>query len=452
MRKSYDEVRKYSQHALDIISKVSLEEDERKSFINETIGNFNNHVNPGFLEYRKSASTDYAFVEWIDDGDVFKDLNGTEFLDGIGGYSVFNCGHRHPKIIKALKDQLNKQALNSSELVDANRGMLARILADITPGDLQYSFFTHSGTESVECAMKMAALATGRHYFITGKGNFHGKTHGSLSLTAKGAYRKPFLPMLQGVRHVPFGDIDYLNKTLSIMDYIGELPAAVVMEPIQGENGVIIPSDDYFPAVRELCDKYGVLLIADEVQTGMGRTGKLFCLDHWNVAPDIMCLAKSLGGGVMPISATVCSEKAFSGMFPNPFLHSTTTGGNPIACAAAIAAINVTLEEDLPAKAAENGDYFMKGLKNLQEQYSDLLIEVRGKGMLMALEFCDDEQGYKVVTEMFKRHVLLAGTLINAKTIRLQPPLNIARKHIDQILERFDESLKVVNHELKVKK
>lgn len=449
MRKSFDEVKLYSQHALDIIGKVKIPDLERKAFVDETVENFKNHVNPGFLEYRKSAGNDYTAIEWIDEGDLFKDINGKEFIDCLGGFGLFNCGHRHPKIVRALMDQLQKQALNSAELLDANRGMLARLLADVTPGDLQYTFFTSSGTESIECAMKMAALATGRHYFVSCKGDFHGKTHGALSCTAKGAYRKDFLPMLQGVRHVPFNDIDFLNKTLGVMDYVGELPAALVLEPIQGENGVIIPSDDYFPAVRELCDKFGVMLIADEVQTGIGRTGKMFCLDHWNVAPDIMCLAKSLGGGVMPISATVCTEKAFEGMFPNPFLHSTTTGGNPMACAAAIATINVMLEEKLPERSAESGAYFMTGLKKLQAQYSDLMVDVRGKGLMIAMEYCDDDQGYKVVSELFKRGVLMSGTLINAKTIRIEPPLAITRENIDKVLDRLADSLAAVYKEFK---
>jgi len=444
MRKSFGEVLDYCNHALDIIGKQELTGDEQKKYIEEVVLNFANHVNPGFLEYRKSASTDYTSIEWFGEGDHFRDLTGKEFIDCLGGYGTFNCGHRHPKIMKALEDQMKKQPLSSAELLDANRSMLCRILAEITPGDLQYTFFTSSGTEAVECALKMAALATGRHYFVTAKGDFHGKTHGSLSLTAKAAYRKPFLPMLQGVRHVPFNDIDYLKKTLEIMDYIGELPAAVILEPIQGENGVIIPSDDYFPKVRELCDQYDVLLVADEVQTGMGRTGKMFCVDHWNVAPDIMCLAKALGGGVMPISACVCTKRAFEGMFPNPFLHSTTTGGNPLACAAAIACIKVIIEEKLAERAAETGAYFLINLKKLQAKYPQLLTDVRGKGLMLAMQYVDDEKGYKVATELFKRGVLVAGTLINAKTIRIEPPLNISIEHVDQVLDRLDQSLATV--------
>jgi putrescine aminotransferase len=293
--------------------------------------------------------------------------------------------------------------------------------------------------------MKMAMMATDRHYFITGTKDFHGKSLGALSLTGKGIYRQPFLPMLQGVRHVPFGDFDYLKKTMESMDYIGELPAAVILEPIEGEIGVIIPPDDYFPKVRELCDEYDVLLIADEVQTGLGRTGKLFAMDHWGVAPDILCLAKAMGGGVMPLSATVSIKRCYEKyMYDNPWMHSTTTGGNPLACAAGIAAMNVMLEEDLAGQAAEKGDYFMKKLNELQKKYSKILTTIRGKGLLIVMEFCDDEKGYQVVSEMFSRGVLLSGTETNAHAIRIEPPLNISYENIDEGLKKLDESLSVV--------
>ena len=180
-------------------------------------------------------------------------------------------------MVETVKNQLDKQPLSSAELIDANRSLLARILADVTPGDLQYTFFTSSGTEAIECGLKMATLATGRHYYIAFKGDFHGKTHGSLSLTSKEHFRGPFLPLLQGARFAPFGDLDYLTKMLDTLEFIGELPAAIVYEPIQGEGGVNIPPDEWIPGIRKLCDKYGIMMMADEVQVGMGRTGVPVC-------------------------------------------------------------------------------------------------------------------------------------------------------------------------------
>lgn len=450
MRKEFSEVLEYSRHAMDMIAKKEMPQEERDRFTEEVVDNFCEFVNPGQLEYRKSAATNYKSIEWIDEEDGFYDLNGKKYIDWLGGFGVFNHGHRHPKVVEAVKNQLDKQALGSAELLDGNRAMLAKILAELTPGDLQYSFFTSSGTESVECAMKMAMMATDRHYFITATKDFHGKTLGALSLTGKGVYRKPFLPMLQGIRHVPFGDFDYLKKTVESMAYIGELPAAMIFEPIEGEIGVIIPPDDYFPRVRELCDEYDILLIADEVQTGMGRTGKVFAVDHWGVAPDILCLAKAMGGGVMPLSATVSTKRCYEKyMFGNPWMHSTTTGGNPLACAAGIAGIRVLLEEDLAGQAEAKGAYLMKKLAVLQEKYKELLVAIRGKGLLIAMEFCDDAKGYQVVTEMFSQGVLLSGTETNAHVIRIEPPLTISYEHIDEGLEKLDRSLGIVYSRMK---
>jgi putrescine aminotransferase len=444
MRKSFDDVLKYTDYALDIIKKQTMSDEESKAFTKEIVHNFDAHINPGFLEYRKAAGEDFTVMEWMANGDIFTDLHGNEYIDCLGGFGVFNCGHRHPKVVEAVKDQLAKQPLSSAELIDANRSLLARILADVTPGDLQFSFFTSSGTETVECALKMAALATGRHHFIAFEGDFHGKTAGSLSMTAKAHFRQPFLPLLQGTRHCKFGDLDMLRKMVEVMDYVGERPAAIIFEPIQGENGIQIPPDDFVPGIRKICDEYDIMMIADEVQAGMGRTGTLFAIDYYNVAPDILCLAKSLSGGVIPVSATVCTKRAFEGMFPDPLLHSTTTGGNPIATAAAIAAINVLLSEDLPGRAKRAGGMFMTGLEKIRAKYPKLMTDVRGRGLFIAMEFVDGDKGYEVVYEMFNRHVLVSGSLINAKTIRIEPPLMISDEHIEKALEVIDESCAVV--------
>lgn len=447
-RKSFDEVLKYTEYALDIISKKTLEPTEMEKFIEETRHNFDNHINPGFLEYRKSAGGDQMAMEWMAKGDTFTDLHGKEYIDCLGGFGAFNCGHRHDTVLTAVKNQLDKQPLSSAELIDANRSLLARILADVTPGDLQYTFFTSSGTEAVECGLKMATLATGRHYFVAFKNDFHGKTHGALSLTSKEHFRGPFLPLLQGARFAPFGDVDYLEKMLDVMEFIGELPAAIVYEPIQGEGGVIVPPDDFIPAIRRLCDKYDIMMIADEVQVGMGRTGYLFATDYNNVAPDILCLGKSISGSVVPLSACVCTERAFRGMFPDPLLHSTTTGGNPLATSAGIAAFNVILSEDLCGKARKGEQLFRAGIEPLMKKYPELLVDFRGRGLMLCMEFCDGDKGYEVVFEAFNRRLLLSGSLINARTIRIEPPLNITEEHIKEAIAILDESMGIVynNH------
>jgi putrescine aminotransferase len=300
---------------------------------------------------------------------------------------------------------------------------------------LAYCFFTNSGTESVEGALKLARLHTGRSGFIAAIGGFHGKSMGSLSATSKAVFRKPFLPLLPGFRHVPYGDASALEKQIASAAFSGEDIAGVILEPILGEGGIIIPPDDYFPRVRETCNRYGVLLIADEIQTGMGRTGKMFGMEHYDVIPDILCVGKAFGGGVMPIGAFVSTKEIWEKMTPNPFLHTTTFGGNPACCAAAIAAINVTLEEGLPEQAAEKGNYFIPKLVNLVNKYKNICVEGRGRGLLIGMEFVTNEIGYEVAKGLFENGVLVAGTLIQAKTVRIEPPLTITKAELDKVLE-----------------
>lgn len=444
LKEKYASVYEYSNKVLDLISKGDISKDEAEWVTRQTVDNFRDYVNPGFLEYRKSVTKDkqFAAVEWKDSGlNCFMDVNGKEYIDCLGGFGIYNVGHRHPKVMNAVIDQLNRQALHSQDLLDPLRAMLAKILADITPGDLKYTFFTNSGTETIEGALKLAKMYSDRTTFISTTRAFHGKSLGSLSATAKGVFRKPFLPMIPGFRHVPYGDIEMMRKTIECCALVGEDVAAVILEPIQGEGGVILPPDGYLKQVRELCDQFGVLLIFDEVQTGMGRTGKMFCCEHEGVVPDILCLAKAFGGGIMPAGAVVATEEVFKSLFPNPFMHTTTFGGNPLACAAAIATFSVLIEENLPSRAAELGEYMLGGLHDAAREFSHLVLEIRGKGLLIGMEFQTDEIGYEVSKGMFDGGVLVAGTLINAKTIRIEPPLTITFEEADRVIAAFKNAL-----------
>jgi putrescine aminotransferase len=213
------------------------------------------------------------------------------------------------------------------------------------------------------------------------------------------------------------------------------------MEPIQGESGAIVPPDDFWPRLRQLCDEYDVLLIADEVQTGMGRTGKLWGVEHWDVVPDIITAAKALGGGVMPIGAFMSTPKIWSVMNSNPFIHTSTTGGNPLACAAAIAAIHVTLEERIAEQAAEKGAYFIQQLQEIAARHSDVYTRITGKGLLIGQHFVNDDIGYAVASGLFKRGILISGTLNNSRVIRVEPPLVITYEEINTILNRLEDTL-----------
>ncbi|HEY6929896.1 MAG TPA: aminotransferase class III-fold pyridoxal phosphate-dependent enzyme, partial [Thermoanaerobaculia bacterium] len=323
--------REESASVLELIGKKSLSPAEQKRVTADAVRYWTDHVNAGFLEYRKSVSTDYTAVEWEDEGAVFRDVQGREFIDCLGGFGIYVVGHRHPKVLKAVREQLDRQAIHSQELIDPLRTYLAHLLALVTPGDLQFAFLTNSGTESVEGCLKMAMLTTGRHHFVGAIGAFHGKSLGSLGGTSKAMFREPFLP-LQHWTHVPFGDADALRSVVASADFTGERVAAVVLEPIQGEGGINVAPPGYLAAAREICDKYGAMLVFDEVQSGMGRSGKMFCCEHDGVVPDLMALGKGFGGGVMPIGCAVGTPKTWEKYIDNPFLHTTTFGGNPVCC------------------------------------------------------------------------------------------------------------------------
>jgi len=448
MSKLLNEALEYSTRWREIIQNPSISEHQGKKIIEESMENFAEHFNKGWLDYRKSVTEagDWAVTEWTGSGAIFRDVLGREYIDCLGGYGLLDLGWSHPEVVQTVKAQLNRTPMPSQELIDPLRGVLARLMALITPGDIKYSFFCASGTESIEGAIKLAKMYTQKNGFIVAVKAFHGKTMGSLSMMGKSDYRQPPGVLYGGpVYHVPFGDADAVEKQLEICKKVGIEIAGVLMEPIQGEAGGIVPPDDFWPRIRAATKHYGVLLLADEVQTGLGRTGKLWGVEHWDVVPDIISVAKSFGGGVMPISAFCSTEEIWQVMmYPNPFIHTTTTGGGALACSAAIAAINVTLKEKLWEQAAKKGNYIIPKLKDFANQYPDIFEGITGKGLLIGMHFHDPEVGYKVAAGLFKRGVLVAGTLTSAKTIRIEPPLIISYELIDKVMDRLEDTLKEI--------
>jgi putrescine aminotransferase len=446
VRHTNEEILQLSRRYLDLVGGQPMSLADKHAFIAETVEAYEQHVNRGFISYRKSVTEagEFAALEWSGQGALLKDLLGREYIDCLGGYGIFSAGINHPRIVKAVLAQLGRIALNSQELLEPWRAALARLLARLTPGELNCCFFINNGTDAVEGAIKLARLYTKRNTFLSTLGGFHGKSLGSLSLMGKASFREPFLGGLQDVRFAPYGDACALEAEFAKAEAVGTPIAAFVVEPVQGEAGAIVPPDDYLPKARELCTRYGALLIADEIQTGMGRTGKLWGVDHWNVEPDVLCLGKSLGGGIMPLSAFISTPAIWEVLIPNPVLHSTTFGGNPIACAAGIAAINVTLEEDLAGQAALKGEFLLKELGALRIKYPTVLSAVRGKGLLIGLEFPSDLIGYRVAGALFRRGVLVAGTYSKARTVRIEPALDIPMHLLSEMLDRLEDSLKEI--------
>ncbi|MDQ0287594.1 putrescine aminotransferase [Desulfofundulus luciae] len=413
------------------------------------------YLNAGLATMLELLSFDRLFVRA--QGISVWDSQGREYLDFLGGYGALNLGHNHPKVLAALQ---RVQALPN--ILQASLGILAAALAHnlalITPGRLQRSFLCNSGAEAVEGAIKLARAATGRSGVIYCQGSFHGKTMGALSVTGREKYQKPFAPLLPQCQAIPFGDLQALEKALQ-----SRQAAAFIVEPIQGEGGINVPPPGYLRKARELCGRYGTLFIADEVQTGFGRTGYMFACEAENVEPDIMCLAKSLGGGMMPVGAYITTDeiwkKAYGGM-EKALLHTSTFGGNAMACAAALATIQVIYEENLVEQAREKGAYFLARLKELQERFP-LLKEVRGRGLMIGLEFnqpgglaskvtfglanklAEEYTGSLVAGELLNNYgIITAYTLNNPNVIRLEPPLCVTREQIDRVVTALEEIFK----------
>lgn len=440
---NYTQVSKDLEKVIGFIHSDSLSEDQKEDMTKDTIDYFDNFVSPGWLKYRKSVSTNSAVVEWQDHDAVCEGLYGEEFIDCLGGFGIYTCGHRNEEIMDTVKAQLDHQALHSQELLDPLRGYLAKAVAGITPGDLQYCFFTNGGAEAVEMALKLARIATGGRWYISTVGAFHGKSMGAISMGGKNTYRTPYTPMVQQVQHVEYGNAEDARKAVKNLTAVGEKVAGIIVEPIQGEAGVIVPPEGYLKELREICDEYGVALIFDEIQCGMGRTGTMWRCEAEGVTPDIMTFGKAFGGGIMPITGIICRPDMWTQeLVDNPWLlGSPTFGGNPVCCSAAIATIKYMIDNDIPGQCKEKGKILKSGLMEMKEKYPEIVEDVRGVGLMLAIEFKDHEMGYHVAKGMFSRGVLTAGTLVNAKCIRFEPPAVISEEQITQVIERLDATL-----------
>ena len=417
--------------------------------------NYRVYVNPGLSQMLSLLDFDKRFIRA--EGVKVWDEDGNEYLDFLGAYGALNLGHNPKKVWEAVDKVRHSPNLLQASL-GAMSAALGHNLAQITPGELSRSFFCNSGAEAVEGALKLARAASGKEKFIYCESSFHGKSMGALSVTGREKYRKPFKPLIPETSSIPFGDLNALEHALQSKD-----AAAFIVEPIQGEGGIIVPLEGYLGKAKKLCEKYDAFLIADEIQTGLGRTGTIFACEQEEVTPDILCLAKSLGGGVAALGAYVTTpkiwDKAFGGM-DKSLLHTSTFGGNTIAAAAGIASIQTMVEDNLSERAHELGRYFLDRLLALRERHP-LIYDVRGRGLMLGLEFAKPDGGIMdkltagklnklseeylgslVAGELMNRHnVITAYTLNNPNVIRLEPPLVVEKEHIDKVVEALDEVL-----------
>ncbi|HME80680.1 MAG TPA: aspartate aminotransferase family protein [Candidatus Eremiobacteraceae bacterium] len=391
----------------------------------EVYAAYKDYINPPLARFMKLAG---ATVETESRGVRVYDENGKSYLDFCGGYGVFTLGYMHPRVVGAVREQLNHMALSSRVFFNARTAALAKELARIAPGDLQISFFSNSGTEAVEAALKTARLSTKRTMIVATHNAFHGKTMGSLTATGRDLLKDSFKPLVPEFCHVPFGDLDALDRALPGA-------AAFIVEPVQCEGGVVVPPDGYLRGVRDLCDTHGALFIADEVQTGLGRTGYLWGVDHDDVVPDIIAAAKGLSGGVVPIGATITRHDVWMAAFGHaPLLHTSTFGGNPLACTAGLAALQVLEEEGLVQRSREMGAYMLEGASQLMARHPDVIAQVRGRGLVVGVELTNEGYGGVIIPECLKLGLTAAYTLNQQKVIRLEPPLIVTKDEIDEAL------------------
>ena len=415
---------------------MSLAPEEAKE---QALADFSRHINPMKVRTLKSAGID--IVEERREGACTWDLAGRRFIDCQTGSGIMNVGRRNPEIVAALKQALDTYDMGVFLLASRQKADLAKKLAEIAPKGLSCCVFGCGGGEAVDTAIKIARGYTMKSGIIYADKAYHGHTGFALSAIGREAYKEPFGPLMPGFHQVPFGDADALEAAIT------PETAAVILEPIQGEGGINVPPDDYLPRVRSICSERGVLLILDEIQTGFGRTGKMFACEHWGVAPDIMAVAKSLGGGVYPISATLFTEEISDFFVPHPFVHLSTFGGSDLGCIVGLASIAYIQEHDLAGRAVEMGERFHAGFDKLLARYPDLLLEVRQKGLMMGLQYTNESIGPRMTKKLADRGVLAIYTGNDPSICRLMPPLVITQEEVDEVLAALEDSMRELSGE-----
>lgn len=356
--------------------------------------------------------------------------DGKDYFDLLSGFSVNNIGHSHPAVIKAIKEQADKylHTMVYGELVQSPQVLYARLLSGVLPDPLSKVFFVNSGAEAVEGALKLAKRATGRTELVTFRNAYHGSTHGALSMMGSERYKTHFRPLLPDVRIIDFNSFEQLGQ-------ISRKTAAVLAEPIQAEAGIIEPEDGFMKALRDRCSETGAMLIFDEIQTGFGRTGKLFAMEHFDVVPDILALAKALGGG-MPLGAFIASQELMDTLILEPEMgHLTTFGGHPVCCAAGMAALNVILEEKLHEKAENKGRKFLSLIDH------PCVLEKRGRGLFLALRLKSAGYNMRVFKAAASHGFISDLFLFNDDSLRIAPPLTITEEEIGELSLRILKAL-----------
>jgi len=397
------------------------------------LADFSTFVNPQKVRVMRTAGLD--IVEGERSGAWVWDVDGRRFLDCFTSAGSFNVGRRHPRVVAAAKEALDHLDHGNFLLCSAQKARLAERLAELAPGDLTCTTFGTGGGEAIDFALKLARGSTGRSRIVSTVNGYHGHTGFALSAGGRDAFREPFEPLIPEFVFVPFGDSDALRNA------VDERTAGVILEPIQGEGGIVVPPDGYLTAAREACDAAGARLILDEIQTGMGRTGRWFASEHEGVVPDIMTVAKSLGGSLAAISAAIYTEEMREFLIPHPFIHLSTFGGSDLACAIALATLEVIEEEGLVQNSAVMGERLLAGLAELAVRHPDMIAETRGRGLMTGVKYRDDSHGPRMSYQLSQLGVLAIYSGNEPSVMRLMPSLVVGPEEIDLLLTALDEAI-----------
>ncbi|MEJ2704094.1 MAG: aminotransferase class III-fold pyridoxal phosphate-dependent enzyme [Sedimentisphaerales bacterium] len=389
-------------------------------------------INPSYPAFLNKLGLDRVAVKA--EGATITDSAGKTYIDCVGGYGLFNVGHNNAEIVRALTDQLAQRQLLTKPLISEVQVQMAERLAEIAPGELCCSFVLNSGSEAIDCAIKLVRLQRGSKTIITAQRSFHGHTFGALTASGIPAFKRAFQPLLPGFVSVPFGDLDALEQSIS-----GET-AAILIEPVQHEAGILLPLEGYLQGVRRLCDQHGLILILDEIKTGLGKTGSMFACEHFGVVPDVLVLGKSLGGGLIPCGAVVATSalwKRFGLSFP---MSASSYAGNVLVCRAGLTTIECIRAGNLLRECAEKGELLLRSFREHAEQYPAILRSANGLGLLIGIETQSGKIALELARKMIQRGVLMVPAFGNSSVLMVEPPLVISFEQVRAVVDAFAQA------------
>jgi len=439
----------FTNKAFDFICKNEPEEPDLTWFARQSPGYAPGSPLFSFaaLQDNLPGSKHYYFRPGYNAGETNTHLPNKGYLDCTGGYGPYNPGQSPPEVIEVILNQLSRQPLCNNNSTDIYAFILSKILDMITPAELKHTFLTNNGSEAITAAVNLARICSGKASIIAAAGSNHSSTLRSVNIADQLYCQQAGYSLKPGFQYIPFGDAYTLRIIMECAQHEGNDIAAVILEPVQGEMGVIIPPDDYLAQVRELCDYYQTFLIIDETNLTLGRTGKTFTFEHYGITPDLLCLGRALGGGIMPLGALVTSDNTWNNQADKPAFYPPSPATAPFSCAAAIAAMKVLFDEGLIEQSAEKGNYILPQLQRISGKYP-VVKEARGKGLLIGMEFADDKLVPAIVQDLLNHGILVTAALNNRSAIRIEPPLNISIEKIDHLLEMLEKVIKkIVNQQ-----